>query len=95
MHIHMSYLTFPSFKILASNYLDIDGEHRLFEEIERMIDIVNVTPAQVAEELMRSEDNVDEALQAVLTLLRRKKEDMRDNEDHFIVKGEGMDDIVD
>ncbi|KAH9615038.1 hypothetical protein KSS87_014466 [Heliosperma pusillum] len=69
MHIHMSYLTVQGFRLLASNYLKIDGGHRLYGEIERMIQTVNVTPAQVAEELMRSED-VDEALDGVAMLLK-------------------------
>ena len=47
MHIHMSYLTFTSFQILASNYLEMkdDDNHPLLEEIKRMIEIemVNAT----------------------------------------------------
>ncbi|GMH14882.1 hypothetical protein Nepgr_016723 [Nepenthes gracilis] len=71
MHIHMSYLTTQGFKILASNYLGITGYHRLVEEIEKLIATTSITPAQVAEELMRSEEpNV--ALEGVCRLLKRK-----------------------
>ncbi|XP_008241895.1 PREDICTED: AAA-ATPase At2g18193-like [Prunus mume] len=58
VHIHMSYCTPSGFRVLASNYLGIrDGEdHRLFGEIERLIESTEVTPAQVAEELMKSDD---------------------------------------
>ncbi|KAL2905548.1 hypothetical protein RDABS01_004258 [Bienertia sinuspersici] len=82
MHIHMSYLTFPSFRILVSNYLEFEGQHSVFDEIQRLIEVVKVTPAQVAEELMRSED-VDEALDGVVKLLKKKKE-VVDNEDGLI-----------
>ena len=92
MHIHMSYLTFPSFRILVSNYLEFDGQHRLFEEIERLIQAVKVTPAQVAEELMRSDD-VNEALAGVIKLLKGKKE-MMDSEDG-VIKGEEGDGTID
>ncbi|KAL1354866.1 hypothetical protein HN51_006917 [Arachis hypogaea] len=74
MHIHMSYCSFQAFKILASNYLDIssDHHHHLFPEIEGLIEDTQITPAHVAEELMKSED-ADVALQGFVKLLKRKK----------------------
>lgn len=71
MHIHMSYLTAPGFKILASNYLNVTNHH-LFPQIEDLIAEAEVTPAQVAEELMKSND-VDVALQGLVKFLREKK----------------------
>lgn len=71
MHIHMSYLTMPAFKVLASNYLDIYGDHPKFEEIEQLIKATNVTPAQVAEELIRSDD-VEVALSNLIDMLKGK-----------------------
>ncbi|CAM8883417.1 unnamed protein product [Rhodiola kirilowii] len=71
VHIHMSYCTPAGFKILASNYLDLKDTHPLFEEIERLMISAKVTPAEVAEELMRSEDP-EVALDGVLNLLKRK-----------------------
>ncbi|XVF59673.1 hypothetical protein PTKIN_Ptkin07bG0294600 [Pterospermum kingtungense] len=53
MHINMSYCTAQAFRVLASNYLGIKGEHRLFGEL---LEPSKVTPAQVAEELMKNED---------------------------------------
>ncbi|KAL9664492.1 hypothetical protein QQ045_019895 [Rhodiola kirilowii] len=73
VHIHMSYCTPAGFKILASNYLDLKDTHPLFEEIERLMISAKVTPAEVAEELMRSEDP-EVALDGVLNLLKRKEE---------------------
>uniref|UniRef100_A0A7N0TC34 AAA+ ATPase domain-containing protein n=1 Tax=Kalanchoe fedtschenkoi TaxID=63787 RepID=A0A7N0TC34_KALFE len=71
VHIHMSYCTPTGFKILATNYLDLNDDHPLFGEIERLIIPAKVTPAEVAEELMRSEDPAI-ALDGVLCLLNRK-----------------------
>ncbi|XVE82567.1 hypothetical protein DITRI_Ditri16bG0015900 [Diplodiscus trichospermus] len=72
MHIHMSYCTPHGFKLLALNYLGIHGYHRLFDEIEGLLNNTEVTPAQVAEEFMKSED-ADIALEGLLKLLKRKK----------------------
>ncbi|XVE82566.1 hypothetical protein DITRI_Ditri16bG0015800 [Diplodiscus trichospermus] len=72
MHIHMSYCTPHGFKLLASNYLGIHGYHLLFDEIEGLLNNTEVTPAQVAEEFMKSED-ADIALEGLLKLLKRKK----------------------
>lgn len=72
MHIHMSYCTFQGFKLLASNYLDINNHHGLFGQIEGLMENTKVTPAEVAEELMKSED-ADIALFGVVNFLERKK----------------------
>ncbi|KAF5454437.1 hypothetical protein F2P56_024103 [Juglans regia] len=71
MHIHMSYCTSHGFKQLANTYLGIRGHHSLFSEIEGYLENTHVTPAQVAEELMKS-DNADVALQGLIKLLKRK-----------------------
>lgn len=76
-HIHMSYLCMEAFKKLASNYLDISekdeqGHNRHFGEIEEMIRTINVTPAEVAEELMKGKD-VERALEGVVGFLKRKR----------------------
>ena len=54
MHIHMGYCTQESFRILANNYHSIDY-HDTYPEIEKLIKEVTVTPAEVAEVLMRNE----------------------------------------
>ncbi|KAI0523484.1 hypothetical protein KFK09_005879 [Dendrobium nobile] len=79
MHIQMGYCGPNSFKVLASNYHDID-EHPLFEEIEELLKEVQVTPAEVAEELLRSDD-VDICLACLIQLLNRKKEEVQGNEE--------------
>ncbi|KAA8531914.1 hypothetical protein F0562_006369 [Nyssa sinensis] len=60
------------FKFLASNYLDVRSDHQLFVEIENLIENVEVTPTEFAEELMRSED-ADVALGGVVNFLKRKQ----------------------
>lgn len=72
LHIHLSYCGMHAFRVLAANYLGIEGEHQLFGEIEVLLGATKVTPAQVAEELMKDED-VDVAVEGFLTFLKQKK----------------------
>ncbi|CAN6203298.1 unnamed protein product [Urochloa humidicola] len=53
MHIEMSYCGFEAFTTLAKNYLDVDA-HPLFGTIEELLQVVEITPADVAECLMMS-----------------------------------------
>nr|POE79113.1 aaa-atpase [Quercus suber] len=56
---------------LVSNYLGINGDHQLFEVIEALLKNKQVTPAEIAEELLKSEDpNV--ALRGVVEFLEQK-----------------------
>ncbi|KAL8047370.1 hypothetical protein ABFX02_08G236600 [Erythranthe guttata] len=74
MHIHMSYLTPEAFKLLAATYLTVDlHQDQRLSEIEDLIKILKITPAEVAEELMKSDD-VDTLLDGVLDFLKRKYE---------------------
>ena len=68
VHIHMSYCTPSGFRILASNYLCITS-HNLLAEIDELMMEVEVTPAEVAEELMKSEDS-DTALGGLIKFLQ-------------------------
>ncbi|KAM7250756.1 hypothetical protein ACFE04_022639 [Oxalis oulophora] len=72
MHVHMSYIKPQGFRSLAANYLDIKGHHPLFNEIDSLLENNEITPAQVAEEFMKSEDP-DGALQGVVNLLKEKR----------------------
>lgn len=78
MHIHMSYCTTQGFRVLVSNYLGIQ-EHHLFEEIDELIQSAEVTPASLAEELLKSDD-ADVALGEVLNFLKQKKLEKEENE---------------
>ncbi|WOH10362.1 hypothetical protein DCAR_0729830 [Daucus carota subsp. sativus] len=72
MHIHMSYLTMNGFKTLASTYLEINHQHWRFREIEQLLGSVEATPAEVAEELMRTCD-ADACLGGLVNFLKDKK----------------------
>ncbi|XP_010033434.2 AAA-ATPase At3g50940 [Eucalyptus grandis] len=55
LHIPMSYCTPCGFRLLSSNYLGID-HHELFGQIESAITTARVTPAEVAEQLMKCDE---------------------------------------
>ncbi|KAK7381325.1 hypothetical protein VNO78_33939 [Psophocarpus tetragonolobus] len=50
-HIEMSYCCFEAFKVLVKNYLDVES-HTLFPTIEKLLGDTNMSPADVAENLM-------------------------------------------
>lgn len=57
MHINMCYCSSQGFRTLASNYLDLHGqEHPLLEQIEGLLENLEVNPASLAEELLKSRD---------------------------------------
>ncbi|TKY55847.1 mitochondrial chaperone bcs1 [Spatholobus suberectus] len=72
VHVHMSYCTPCGFRQLASNYLGIK-EHSLFRQIEEAIQETQVTPAEVAEQLLKSRD-IENSLEQLIDFLRKKKE---------------------
>ncbi|KAM3253149.1 hypothetical protein T459_06931 [Capsicum annuum] len=51
LHIEMSYCKYEAFKVLARNYLCIET-HPMFQEIQRLLEEVDVSPCDVAENLM-------------------------------------------
>ncbi|KAM0905672.1 hypothetical protein ACQ4PT_017261 [Festuca glaucescens] len=72
MHIHMGYCTPESFRILASNYHSVKEDHAMFPEIERLMKEVPITPAEVAELMMRN-DGADAALQDLVEFIKAKE----------------------
>ncbi|CAL4979879.1 unnamed protein product [Urochloa decumbens] len=83
----MSYCRYEAFKLLASNYLDITDHQlllHLFGEIQKLLEEVDMSPAEVAEHLMRTEKrNADACLQDLVVALRKKAEE------HAAVKDKG------
>ncbi|KAK9062014.1 hypothetical protein SSX86_019198 [Deinandra increscens subsp. villosa] len=73
VHINMSYCTPSGFRLLASNYLGI-MEHGLFEEIEDLIGEVEITPAEIAEQLLK-EDDPDFALGGLIEFFDVKRKE--------------------
>ncbi|GLU11431.1 hypothetical protein SLE2022_281780 [Rubroshorea leprosula] len=78
MHIKLSYCTFGAFKFLAKNYLDIDS-HPLFEKIGELLEVTEMTPADVAENLTPKKLGaaVETCLEAVIHALEIAKEARR------------------
>lgn len=68
----MSYCTMSAFKQLAWNYLGL-YDHPLFEQIEKLMGEVKVTPAEVAGELTKSKD-AGVSLQGVIEFFHKKIE---------------------
>jgi mitochondrial chaperone BCS1 len=79
MHIHMGYCTPVSFGILARNYHSVEN-HAVYPGIEQLIEEVMVSPAEVAEVLIRSEDS-DVVLQDLLEFLMSKRKEAADSKD--------------
>ncbi|KAL1059974.1 hypothetical protein V6Z11_1Z137800 [Gossypium hirsutum] len=75
MHIELSYCSFEAFKILAKNYLDVDS-HDLFEKIGILLKETEMTPADVAENLMpkREKKDPDACLNSLIQALEDAKE---------------------
>ncbi|KAJ9537731.1 hypothetical protein OSB04_030464 [Centaurea solstitialis] len=74
MHIEMSYCCYETFKVLAKNYLNVES-HELFATIGRLLEESNITPADVAENLMpkSDEDNVETCLNKLIKSLEDAK----------------------
>ncbi|KAG6594811.1 Protein HYPER-SENSITIVITY-RELATED 4, partial [Cucurbita argyrosperma subsp. sororia] len=78
VHVHMSYCSPCGFRVLASNYLGIEN-HKLFGEIEERISSTKVTPAEVAEQLLKNDDG-DRALTELIEFLEAKKRENEESE---------------
>ncbi|CAN7025860.1 unnamed protein product [Brassica rapa subsp. trilocularis] len=87
MHIELSYCRFDAFKILAKNYLNLDS-HLLFGEIETLLEETNMTPADVAENLMvkDGESGVDGSLKGLIRALEQMKLNQHSNEQQKKIK---------
>ncbi|BBH07952.1 P-loop containing nucleoside triphosphate hydrolases superfamily protein [Prunus dulcis] len=80
VHIYMGYCTPSGFKVLASNYLgipDLDG-HGLYGEIVGLLESTKVTPAEICEELLKTNDedddeDADAALERLVDFFKLKK----------------------
>ncbi|GLU01980.1 hypothetical protein SLE2022_192550 [Rubroshorea leprosula] len=80
-HIEMSYHYFEAFKILAKNYLDVDS-HPLFKEIGRLLEEINMAPADVAKNLMPKsmDDDKETCLENLIEAFKTVKEEARKKE---------------
>lgn len=77
-HIELAYCGFEAFKVLAKNYMSIDS-HDMFATIRQMLEETNMTPADVAENLMpklRGEE-VEPRLKRLVDALEEAKEEAK------------------
>ncbi|XP_026457970.1 AAA-ATPase At3g50940-like [Papaver somniferum] len=70
-HILLSYCNMESFKVLAKNYLKLE-EHELMKEIEELLGLVEITPADVAECLMSYDEDPDMGMRNVVGQLKKR-----------------------
>lgn len=75
-HIEMSYCCYDAFKVLAKNYLDIDS-HYLFGKIGELLEEIDMSPADVAENLMTKcdDEDVESCLKKLIKALEGAKEE--------------------
>jgi len=85
MHIELSYCTYEAFKILAKNYLDLDGDdaHPLFSEIKALLEETKISPADVAENLMarNQQIDVDKSLNLLISALEEENQYQRSQQE--------------
>ncbi|KAG8049390.1 hypothetical protein GUJ93_ZPchr0009g221 [Zizania palustris] len=78
VHIEMSYCRFEAFKVLAKNYLGVE-KHELFGEIRQLLEETDVSPADVAENLMpmskKKKKDPDACLAGLIEALNKAKEE--------------------
>nr|XP_043630675.1 AAA-ATPase At3g28580-like isoform X2 [Erigeron canadensis] len=86
-HIELSYCCFETCKVLAKNYLDLDS-HDLFPTISRLLGTINMTPADVAENLIPSlsEDNAETCLNKLINSLEKARIKKVDQETESLKK---------
>jgi len=83
MHIYMGYCGWEAFRTLARNYFLVD-DHELFPEIQELLSAAEVTPAEVSEMLLRSED-VDVALRGLKEFLQEKRRKIRKEAAQYMI----------
>ncbi|XP_019182196.1 PREDICTED: AAA-ATPase At3g50940-like [Ipomoea nil] len=88
MHIHMSYCTPTGFRVLASNYHGLK-DHCSFIQIDKLLEEVEVTPAEIAEELMKSEE-ADVALEGLIKFMQKKKKTAEGDDEVKVGRGTGI-----
>lgn len=81
-HIELSYCGFEAFKVLARNYLYLET-HDLFEKIRVLLEEIQMTPADVAENLMpkTSPADAEGCLRSLIGALETAKEEKKIEEE--------------
>ncbi|KAE8682409.1 putative ATP binding protein [Hibiscus syriacus] len=88
-YIELSYCCFDAFKVFAKNYLEIDS-HSLFGEIETLLGDTDMTPADVAENLMPKSnyDEVETCLKRLIEAIKDAKKKKAEDEARLMAEKE-------
>ncbi|OVA13026.1 AAA+ ATPase domain [Macleaya cordata] len=81
-HINLSFCDIESFKILARNYLEIE-EHEIMKEVEEMLGLVKMTPADVAEVFMSCEEDADMGMKNVVEEMKKRLGSMTEEKEEM------------
>ena len=90
VHVEMPYCCFDSFKVLAKNYLKLES-HPLFETIGRLLEETDMTPADVAENLMPRSAKItkETCLENLIKALEKAKEESKSKPKKAVTSEEG------
>ncbi|XP_026430775.1 AAA-ATPase At3g28510-like [Papaver somniferum] len=70
-HILLSYCSMESFRVLAKNYLKLE-EHELMKNVEELLGLLEIPPADVAECLMSYDEDPDMGMRNVVEQLKKR-----------------------
>lgn len=77
MHIFTSHCSFPALKILINNYLgceECDLDRSLLKELEEVIELARMTPADISEVLIKNRRKKEKAVLELLEILKIRAE---------------------
>ncbi|CAJ2649755.1 putative mitochondrial chaperone BCS1-B-like protein [Trifolium pratense] len=87
MHIFMSYCSMQALKILLKNYLGVDLDDSVLKELEEVIEMARMTPADISEVLIKNRRKKEKAVDELLEILKVRGErngkngDVREKDD--------------
>ncbi|GMI89096.1 hypothetical protein like AT5G57480 [Hibiscus trionum] len=79
MHIYMTYCSYPALKILLNNYLgyeesDSELDCDVWKELAKVVDMVEMTPADISEILIKNRSDKRKAVDELLEAMKMKVE---------------------
>ncbi|PKI47098.1 hypothetical protein CRG98_032511 [Punica granatum] len=74
VHVHMSYCTPCGFKLLTANYLGVK-DYILYRETEDLVRAAEITPVEVAEQLLKGKEKPNHAFRDMIEFLKAKKKE--------------------
>uniref|UniRef100_A0A803MJI4 AAA+ ATPase domain-containing protein n=2 Tax=Chenopodium quinoa TaxID=63459 RepID=A0A803MJI4_CHEQI len=87
LHIELSYCRYEAFKMLAKNYSPLES-HPLFETIGRLLEVIDATPADVAENIMPKSLRTTTAEECLKNLVvKLEKRNKMKSEQELVLEG--------